>query len=505
MPKKNNSKEVRVRFAPSPTGFIHIGSLRTVLFGYLIARKYEGNFILRIEDTDQKREVEGALEQLLQSLQWTGLEVDEGVMLDEQGGVIEKGDFGPYIQSQRLEIYQKYAHRLVEEGKAYHCFCSAERLDQMRQEQQKAGLPPKYDRHCLSLPDKEVRAKLAAGEKSVIRLKVPGGKEIELEDLVYGKVVVQSEMVDDQVLLKSDGFPTYHLAVVVDDQLMQISHVVRGEDWLPSAPKHVLLYEFLFPGEPLPQFVHVPNVVGENRKKLSKRRDSVSVEQFRQEGYLSEALINFLALLGWNPGEGETQEIFSLEELIKRFDETKIHRAGAVFDRKKLDWINSHYLREKSTEQLRELTAPYFEQYLQEQGLKAGDISKEQLDKVITIEKERATTLAEFTQGIDFYFQAPDPEAELIRWKKSGNEEMQGFLQTMIEGLRKLSEEDFEDLEKLKNTMFELAGQQRGEHLHPTRTALSGQKNSPGPFEIAWVIGEEEVLRRLKAAKKLFE
>ncbi len=505
MSKKNDLKKMRVRFAPSPTGFIHIGNLRTVLFGYLIARKHDGTFVVRIEDTDQKREVAGSLEQVLKSLQWVGLEVDEGVMLDEEVQVIQKGELGPYVQSERLEIYQKQAQKLVEEGRAYHCFCPAERLDQMRKEQQKAGLPPMYDRHCLNLSAEEVQAKLVAGEKSVIRLKVPREETIEFEDSVYGKIKVQGETVDDQVLLKSDGFPTYHLAVVVDDQLMQISHVVRGEDWLPSAPKHILLYRYLFPEAELPQFVHVPNVVGESRKKLSKRRDSVSVEQFRQEGYLPEALINFLVLLGWNPGEGETQEIFSLQELIERFDETKIHRAGAVFDRKKLDWINSHYIREKTPKELRELTAPYFEEYFQNSSLDSEQIKSGQLDKILTIEKERVKTLAEFTEGIDFYFQAPEPELELIRWKKSSNQEMQGFLQTMINGLKNLPEEDFKDPEKLKSAMFELAGQQRGEHLHPTRTALSGQKNSPGPFEIAWVIGREETLKRLESAKQSFE
>ena len=287
------SDEVRVRFAPSPTGFLHVGGLRTALFNYLFARNSGGKFILRIEDTDRARYVEGAVDNLITTLRWAGLDYDEGPVVG--------GDFGPYVQSERLAIYKKHVDVLLEKRVAYRCFCTPERLDAMRKEQEKKKLQPKYDRTCLSLSENEIEANLSAGKPYVVRLKVPDNVTIKFSDIIRGDVEFASERVDDQVLLKSDGYPTYHLANVVDDHLMNISHVIRGEEWLSSTPKHVLLYEAF--GWELPKFAHLPLLLNPDRSKLSKRQGDVAVEDYRDKGYLKEALVNFVALLGWNPGD----------------------------------------------------------------------------------------------------------------------------------------------------------------------------------------------------------
>ena len=283
---------VRTRFAPSPTGYLHVGGLRTALYNYIFARKHHGSFVLRIEDTDQERKVEGAIENLIETLKWTGIIPDEGPGFG--------GDYGPYIQSERLELYRRHAEILLEKELAYYCFCSQERLERLRQEQIAKKQPPRYDNHCRNLPADEVKRKLQSGEKFVIRMKTPLQGSVEVRDLIRGKVSFSADVLDDQILIKSDGFPTYHLANVVDDHLMKISHVIRGEEWLPSTPKHVLLYEYF--NWKSPEFAHLPLLLNPDRSKLSKRHGDVAVESYRQKGYLAEALINFLALLGWNPG-----------------------------------------------------------------------------------------------------------------------------------------------------------------------------------------------------------
>ena len=355
-PEKNG---VKTRIAPSPTGIIHIGNLRTALYNYLFAQQNGGEFLLRVEDTDRERFVEGATEKVLETLKWVGL---------------QWGNKDPIIQSQRVEIYKKHAQQLVDSGKAYYCFCTPERLTEMREERQAKKLPPRYDGQCRNLSAEEVEDKLKADEKYVIRLKVPENEEIEFNDTVYGKIKYNSSDIDDQVLIKSDGFPTYHLAVVVDDHEMEITHVMRGEDWLPSTPKHVLLYKAF--GWEMSEFIHLPNILGENKKKLSKRTGDVSVESFKEQGYLPEALINYLALLGWNPGT--EQELFSLEELIESFDIKKVHKAGAIFDIKKLDNINGQYIRKLDIKKLVELCLPY---------LKDVKADKEYIEKVILVEQ----------------------------------------------------------------------------------------------------------------------
>lgn len=487
-----NNKPIRIRFAPSPTGFVHIGNLRTILYDYLIAKNLGGKFILRIEDTDQKRLVPGAVEKVLECLDWVGLKIDEGVVLGEDGKVTQKGKCGPYVQSERLEIYQKYAKELVEKDAAYPCFCSAEKLDEVRQTQQKNGQAPMYDRKCRELDPVEVKKRIESGEKHVIRLKVPEGQTVEFKDAVFGKISVGSHNIDDQVLMKADGFPTYHMAVVVDDHLMEISHITRADEWLPSTPKHILLYQAF--GWEAPEFIHFPNVLsGKTRKKLSKRHDSVSVEDFRKKGYLPEALVNFLVLLGWNPKS--EQEFFTLKELEEKFDVKGLHKAGAVFDYKKLDWMNSHYIKQKSDEELFELCQPYFSEVET-----CCSASEDILRKIIKIEKTRIKKLSEITENIDFYFAQPHYDKELLRWKKNSDQETKEALEKAKEVIEKV--EDFA-LESLEKDLMKAAGDKRGDLLWPLRVALSGAKNSPSPFEIAWVLNKEEALNRVDYAINL--
>jgi nondiscriminating glutamyl-tRNA synthetase len=495
--KENLKKEeigevgrVRTRFAPSPTGMVHIGNLRTALFAWLLAKSKAGDFLVRIEDTDQKRFQEEATKKILETLDWIGMDIDEGVCINSEGEIDQKGGWGPYIQSQRLGFYKKYAEKLVAEGKAYYCFCDSQRLEEVRKKQQARKQPPMYDGACREIPPEEAKER-AKKENCVIRLKTPRDKKVEFKDKVFGKISVDSNTIDDQILIKSDGFPTYHLAVVVDDHLMGITHIVRGEEWIPSAPKHVLLYAFL--GWPLPNFVHLPNVLGENKKKLSKRQGDVSVEEFQKKGYLPEALMNFLALLGWNPKSN--QEIFSKEELIKKFDEKGLHKAGAVFDYKKLDWINGYYIRQKEDEEVYRLCKPYLDNYLKENDFQSDE---EKLQKIVVVEKERMKKLSDITENIHFYFSVPEYEKDLLRWKEMKDAELKQALQKMKQALEEI--EDFENLKEIQDKITIACGEQKGEHLWPLRVALSGEKQSPSPFEIAWILGRKKALERIEKA-----
>src|SRR3990167_8971539 len=348
---------MRTRFAPSPTGFLHVGGLRTALYSSLMAKKEtDGVFLLRIEDTDQERSVPGAIENIIQSLAWAGIQADEGVML-RKGEAAQIGRKGPYIQSERLDLYKKYAAELLASGSAYPCFCTSERLEQMREEQMKDKRAPMYDRLCMSLPKEEVDRRLNAGEPHVLRMKIPRNQIIEFQDEIRGKVSFQGSVVDDQVLMKSDGFPTYHLAHVVDDHLMDIDLVIRGEEWLSSLPKHLLLFQYL--GWKEPRYAHVPLLLNKDKTKLSKRQGSVAVEEYIAKGYLPEALINFLSMLGWNPGT--TQELFSLPELIDAFEIDRIQKSGAIFDIEKLDWIQGQWIRRLAPEEFAARIKPLVE------------------------------------------------------------------------------------------------------------------------------------------------
>ena len=326
----------RVRFAPSPTGYLHVGGLRTALYNYLFARNCKGKFILRIEDTDRNRYVPGAVENLISTLSWAGIDYDEG---PDKGG-----EYGPYLQSERLDIYKEHADSLIKNKKAYYCFCSSGRLTSLREKQQKQNLQAMYDKHCLSLSEEEIRYNLSEGLPHVIRLNVEPGKKIKFNDYIRKEIEFSSDVVDDQVLIKTDKYPTYHLANVVDDHLMKITHVIRGDEWLSSTPKHVILYEAF--GWEIPIFAHLPLLLNADRSKLSKRQGDVAVEDYKNKGYLKEALVNFVALLGWTAGDNK--EYYDINELISKFSLDRVNKSGAVFNIEKLNWLNEEHLRKKT-------------------------------------------------------------------------------------------------------------------------------------------------------------
>jgi len=475
---------VVTRFAPSPTGALHIGGLRTALYAYLFAKRNGGKFLLRIEDTDRSRYVEGAEENLESALHWAGLSWDNAEIVR---------------QSDRLDVYREHAERLVEEGKAYYCFCAPERLARMRQEQQREKRAPKYDRACLALEREDAKRRIDAGEKAVIRFRIPDEPEnISFEDSVRGKIGTHTEIIDDQVIMKSDGFPTYHLASVVDDHESGVTHVIRGEEWLSSTPKHILLYE-AFGWEP-PEFAHLPLLLNPDRSKLSKRQGDVSVEEYRENGYLPEALVNFVALLGWNPGGGSTEEFFTLAELEGVFDLDAVNRAGAVFDLKRLDWMNAHYIRELPAEELLERTKPFWEAFFEISNVDASAFDEAFLLRVLAIERERMAKLSDVGKGNPFFFARLEVSREDLRWKDMPDEGVRASLDRALEALRDLEDEDWtrDNLEQV--LLAQCEEDKKGEFFWPVRMALSGAKKSPPPHEIAWVIGKEEALARLKAS-----
>lgn len=382
---------IRTRFAPSPTGFLHVGGLRTALYSFLFAKKNHGQFVLRIEDTDQSRLVTDATTKLISALNWAGLSYDEGPQIG--------GDFGPYIQSERLAIYQEHIQKLLAAGHAYYCFCSPERLELVRARKIAAKLPPAYDRTCRNLDQSNINEKIAAGERFVVRMKVPLTGESVFTDLVRGTVTIDYKNIDDQVLLKSDGFPTYHLAVVVDDHLMQISHVIRGEEWLSSTPKHLLLYNYF--GWQAPLFAHIPLLLNPDKSKLSKRQGDVAVEDYIKLGYTKEALVNFIALLGWNPGS--TREIFSLDELVTEFSLERVGKSGAIFNVEKLRWLNHKWLTSYEPAKLRELVLPF----LSATYPQASTLEPEILDLLLKLIQKDLITLADSAHLLAFYFAAP--------------------------------------------------------------------------------------------------
>ena len=508
------SEKVRVRFAPSPTGYLHVGGLRSALYNYLFAKKHGGEFILRIEDTDRSRFVDGAIESLISSLDRMGMKRDEGVFL-EDGKLVQKGDAGPYIQSERLELYRKYADELVAKKKAYHCFCSAERLEAMRTEQMKNKQAPKYDKQCLSISDEEISKRKESGEPFVIRLNVSIDRgDVIFKDLVRGEVKFNVKDVDDQVLMKSDGFPTYHLANVVDDRLMNITQVIRGEEWLSSTPKHILLYEAF--GWEAPQFAHLPLLLNADKSKLSKRQGDVAAEDYLDNGYLEESLVNFVALLGWNPGQGMTQEIFTLEELVEKFDLSNVHKAGAVFDRKKLDWLNGEYIKRLSIDELYDRALPFLKgkEFFKEWNKEQGAMNKEEwesyIKRVLAIERERLAKLSDVgEQNLFFFTIDPVYDAKNLNWKENTNEMTKESLARAIDILEKLSDEEWLSKEVLEKALMDAAGEptygnpagkNRGDFLWPIRFALTGADKSPSPFDCAWVLGKMESLRRIRTA-----
>jgi len=478
--------EVRVRFAPSPTGFLHIGGLRTALYNFLFARHHGGKFLLRVEDTDRSRFVEGAVEDFLHMLEWAGISIDEGPGKD--------GGYGPYYQSQRLESYKKYAEQLLNEGKAYRCFCSPERLDQMRKFQEKSKLPPKYDRLCMRLSQDEIQKNLDAKMPFTIRMRVPNQTTISFKDLIRGDVEFESANVDDQVLVKSDGYPTYHLANVVDDHLMKITHVIRGEEWVSSTPKHILLYQDF--GWQMPQFAHLPLLLNSDRSKLSKRQGDTEARAYPDKGYLKEAVVNFIALLGWNPGD--EREIFTMDELIKEFSIERIHKAGAIFNLEKLNWINTQHIRRKSDEEIYEILKPDID--------KAGyaHFPAEYFLRAIHLMKERVNFIPEVLTFSSYFFKDPDV-FDKDGVKKRWTPEAKGRLEELARRLEEVTDFAHDGIEKIFRDYAEELKIKASDLIHPVRLAISGMTLGPGLFDLMAVLGKDTVVKRIQYAVSNFE
>ena len=473
----------RFRFAPSPTGYLHVGGLRTALYNYLLAKRLGGSFVLRIEDTDRTRYVPGAVENLIAALKWAGVAYDEGPG--------REGTVGPYVQSERLAIYKRFAEQLVSDEKAYYAFDTAEELEAMRKQQEERRLSPKYDRRALSLSQEEVRQKLESGAPHVIRLRVPDDALVAFDDVVRGRVEFATSQIDDQVLLKSDGYPTYHLANVVDDHLMGITHVVRGEEWLSSTPKHVLLYRFL--GWDVPVFAHLPLLLNPDKSKLSKRQGDVSVEDYRKNGYLPEALVNFVAFLGWNPGD--EREVFSLEELVSEFSLDRVGKAGAVFNVEKLTWLNAQHLRHKTDREL--LSA--IRDLERERGIVATSPDEDYMMRVIPVMRERATFVKDFIDQCGYFYAPPatyDPDAVRKRWTP----ETPKILQEIAESFRSSHCVASSEFESALHHCAEQKNIKKGDVIHPLRLAVSGVSIGPGLYDLLSIIGLEETLRRITAA-----
>lgn len=476
-------KKVRTRFAPSPTGYMHIGNLRTALYEYLLAKANGGDFILRIEDTDQERYVEGAIDLIYKTMHETGLAYDEGPDIG--------GDFGPYVQSERRDIYKKYAEQLVELGGAYYCFCDDDTLHEMREAQKSAGQTPKYDGRCKNLTPEEIQEKLASGVPYVIRQKIPSEGQTSFDDAVYGRITVENAELDENVLLKSDGLPTYNFANVVDDHLMEITHVVRGSEYLSSTPKYNLLYDSF--GWEKPVYVHVSQIVKEGGVKYSKRNGDPSYEDFINMGYLKDALINFIALLGWSPG-GE-EEIYSLDELCRVFSVHGISKSPAVFDFKKLDWMNGEYIRKLTPEEFYEHAKPYIDQ-----AVKSETADKKYL---ATLLQKRCEKFSDIPENLAFVDQVQDYEPDLYFSKKMKTnaetaKEYLPVIKTILEQTEDWTEQGVYDA--LMEYVNE-KGIKNGLLMSPLRVALSGQRVTPGGgCEIACIIGKEETLSRLDMA-----
>lgn len=470
--------KVRTRIAPSPTGEIHIGSVAIALKNYAFARKHGGQFIIRIEDTDQEREVEGAVERLLQVLRKYGLDWDEGPDIG--------GPYAPYTQSERLKTYQAAAKQLVDQGKAYHCFCSKERLDKVREEQMANKQQPRYDRHCRSLSSTEVAEKLANGESSVIRLKVPDNQAVTFIDLIRGEITWQSNEVDDQVLLKSDGFPTYHLGVVVDDHAMDITHVLRGEEWISSTPKHVLLYQAF--GWELPVYAHIPVYLNPDGKgKMSKRKGTVSAQSFLDLGYLPEALMNFFMILGWAPKD--QREELTMNEYIQEFDPQDISMKSVVFDLKKLDWMNGVYIRKLSLNELIAKIQPFL----------PADFPQEKLSTILPLVSERLVKLSDIEELTSFFYRKIEtPIEELV--KKSSASEVKDQLQKTVAVLEKIERWTTESIEHPIRQLQETQNWKKSQYFMMLRVAVTSKTATPPLFETMEVIGQNVVIQRVQEA-----
>jgi glutamyl-tRNA synthetase len=490
--EKMKNNKIRLRFAPSPTGMLHIGGARTALFNWLYARHCNGTFVLRIEDTDQVRSTEEAVNVILNGMEWLGLDWDEGPG--------KEGEYGPYYQMQRLSIYQKYAEQLIKDKKAYYCYCSREELAESRKRQIREGKNPKYDRHCLNLTEEEKRKYEEEGRKPVIRLKIPP-KKIVFNDLLRGKVTFEGEILSDFVIMKSDGIPTYNYAVAIDDALMNISHVMRGDDHISNTPKQILIYEAL--GFDIPKFAHIPMIMGADHAKLSKRHGAASVMEYKKMGYIPEAVVNYIAHLGWSPGD--EREIFSKEELIKEFALDKISKHAAIFSMNKLDWFNNEYLKKMSVNSLTKMLIPFLEEanYIKKEevlSLKKNDYLK----KVVNLLQGRFRNFSQFIAYTDYFFLEEvniEPKTFDSVLNKEGVTDILNKLKEKLSTLKCWEEEGIE------NAVREIASSlqiKAGKIIHPTRVALTGKKIGPGLFELMLVLGQDKTVKRLgKAVEKI--
>ncbi|MCD6550336.1 glutamate--tRNA ligase [bacterium] len=530
---KIENTQVRVRLAPSPTGFLHIGTARVALFNFLFARKNNGKFILRIEDTDKERSKIEYENDILENLKWLGIEWDEGPVIGERSKY--KGNYGPYRQSERSEIYRRYIKKLIEEDKAYYCFCTKEELEAQRQYLISIGQPPRYLGKCRGLDKKKVSQFLKEGRPAIIRFKTPA-KKIVFVDIIRGKIEFDTSLIGDFSIAKDENSPLYNLAVVIDDFEMKISHVIRGEDHISNTPKQILLQQAL--GFPSPQWAHLPLILGPDRSKLSKRHGAVSVNQYKKDGYLPEALINIMAFLGWNPGT--EREIYSMSSLIKDFSLERCQKGGAIFNIKRLNWINGFYIRQYPTQKLTELCLPYLEksgliEEVKNEKLEVKNPNKnthpeelrlfkeekrkfrikdtneiidiDWITKIIALYQERLKKLSEITELVDFFFvDKIKLDKDLLRWKEMTDEEIKQSLDAIEKVLSGIEPSQFtkETIEKSILPVAEEIGD-RGKLLWPFRAALSGKKASAGPFEIAAVLGKKKTIKRIKEAKEIFK
>jgi glutamyl-tRNA synthetase len=473
-------RPVRVRFAPSPTGELHIGGARTALFNYLVARANKGTFILRIDDTDLERSRPEYTEGLINSMRWLGLDWDEG----------------PYFQSQRLEEYNRAAARLLEEDKAYHCYCTPEELTAGREAARKAGKPYLYPGTCRDLPQEEARAYLAAGRSAVVRLRVPDRGETVVRDLIRGEVRFDNSTLDDFIIIKSNGLPTYNFASVVDDALMQITDVIRGEEHLSNTPRQQLCIDAL--GYEVPRYAHVPMILAPDRSKLSKRHGATSVEEFRDRGYLPQALLNYIALLGWSPGE---EEIVSLSEMVLLFSLERVNKTAAIYDTTKLTWMNGNYLREAPLDRLAENALPFFEA----EGLLKAPVAGEELNyfkKVVDTVRDRVKTLSELAEASTYFYRdefSYDPKGVEKHFRKEGSADL---LRRAADLLRNFEPFNLESIETAYRSLSEELGISTGRLIHPTRLAISGRTMGPGLFDIIVLLGREKTVSRLEKAAR---
>lgn len=472
-------EKTRTRFAPSPTGYMHIGNLRTAIFEYLIAKHDDGDFILRIEDTDQIRKVEGATEFIYDTLRLCGFSIDEGPLNSKE--------YGPYVQSERIEIYQEYAHKLVEMGKAYYCFCTEERLNELREVANLNKVPFMYDGHCKNISKDEALARIEAGEKYVIRQAMPNSGETVIDDIVYGKVVIDNSVLEDQILLKSDGYPTYNFANVIDDHLMKITHVVRGKEYLDQTAKYNLLYEAF--GWDKPKYIHVAMVLGEDGTKLSKRNGDASFMDLYNEGYLPEAIVNYLVLLGWSPNSN--QEVFSMDELIREFSPERISKSSSQYDVKKLNWFNAQYIKKMSDDKYLELVIPFLKE-----AYDLTNKSEEWIKHLALIYKNHINYGRQIVSDVSLFFdKGIKPSEECIEFMK--NEEIPNVINAFKQEIEAISDWNIENISNAINNVKEKTGV-KGKMLYmPIRIKISGIMHGPELPDTIYLIGKETIIERL--------